>query len=152
MATAAFPAIVVNLINALRSSQALAGVRVFDGPEIDQSFPGDAVIVGDDGGEGDDMVAGSVRNTYATVGAMRMYEEGTINCVLFSWTGGTDIAARRVRAYELLSAVDTAIRTDTALSQSCLFAGLDSSTPTYRQTDAGAVVVIPFTVTYRART
>ena len=152
MATAAFPTVVTSLIGALQAAQSLAGVRVFDGPEIDQSYPGDAIIVGDDGGEGDEMTAGSVRNTYDTIGAKRMFEDGTINCVLFSWTGGTNIADRRVRAYELLSAVDTVIRTDPAVASSCLWAGLESSTPTYRQTDAGAVVVIPFTVAYRART
>jgi hypothetical protein len=152
MATTAFPTVVDNLIAALRAAPALAGVRVFDGIEIDSSYPGDFIVVGDDGGEDGDVTAGSGAQQFLELGNLRQFEDASVNCMLASASGATSLTTRRTRAFALLSAIDTAIRADVSLGGACLYSTLDTWQPSYRQTDAGAAVIITFTVTYRART
>lgn len=152
MTVAAFPTLVANIITAFKGASSLSGVRIFDGIEIDETYPGNAICVGHDGSEDGDLIAGSSRNSYDQLGAKRMFEDGTINCSLWSVDGTTDITSRRIKAYELLSAVDTVIRLDPSFSGACLYSGLEYHNPTYRQTNAGAAVIINFTIAYRART
>jgi hypothetical protein len=152
MTTVALPQLIDGIKTALSSAASLSGVRIFDGPEIDESYPGDAICVGHDGSEDGEVLAGTANNDWNLVGAKKMFEIGTVNCFLWSWDGDTDISARRTRAYALLSAVDTVIRTDPSFGGVVLYAGLESHSPTYRQTNAGAVVVINFTIAYHART
>jgi hypothetical protein len=152
MATAAFPTLIANIITALQGAASLSTVRIFDGPEIDETYPGDAIAVGHDGNDDGDLQAATIRNSYDQLGAKRMFEDGTINCSLWAWDGTTDLTARRVRVYQILSAVDTVIRLDPSFSGACLYSGLENHSPTYRQTNAGAVVIINFTIAYRART
>lgn len=152
MAITAFPSVVANLITNLKAASALANVRIFDGIEIDSSYPGDFIVVGDDGTEDGDVSAGAGTQQYLELGNLRQFEDASVNCLLASWSGGTSISARRVRAFEILSAVDTVIRSDVSLGGACLYSTIESWQPAYRQTDAGAVVLISFTVSYRART
>jgi len=152
MTTAAFPTLVSNIITALSGASSLSSVRIFDGPEIDETYPGDAIAVGHDGSEDGDVSVATIRNSYDQLGAKKMFEDGIINCSLWAWDGTSDLASRRVRAYEILSAVDTVIRLDPSFSSACLYSGLEYHNPTYRQTNAGAVVIINFTIAYRART
>lgn len=152
MTVAAFPTLVANIITAFKGASSLTDVRIFDGIEIDETYPGNAICVGHDGSEDGDLVAGSSRNSYDQLGAKRMFEDGTVNCSLWSVDGTTDITSRRIKAYELLSAVDTVIRLDPSFSGACLYSGLEYHNPTYRQTNAGAAVIINFTIAYRART
>lgn len=152
MTTVAFPTLVANIITAFRAASSLSDVRIFDGIEIDESYPGDAIAVGHDGSEDGDLVAASIRNSYDQLGAKRMFEDGTINCSMWATNGNTDLTSLRVRAYEILSKVDTVIRLDPSFSGACLYSGLEYHNPTYRQTNAGAAVIINFTIAYRART
>jgi hypothetical protein len=152
MATAAFPTLIANIITALNGATSLSGVRIFDGPEIDETYPGDAIAVGHDGSEDGDLQANIVRNSYDQLGAKKMFEDGVINCSLWAWDGTADLTSRRVRAYAILSAVDTVIRLDPSFSGACLYSGLENHSANYRQTNAGAVVIINFTIAYRART
>lgn len=148
----AFPSVVNALLATLRASADLTGVRVFDGPEVDSSFPGDAIAVGHDGTDDGDVRAGSGRQTYQELGNRKQFEDGTVECFLWSWDGGTSLSARRARAFVLLSAVDTALRADVSLAGACIYSTLDSHETSYRQTTAGSAVVINFSVAYRART
>lgn len=152
MTTVAFPTLISNIITAFGASSDLSAVRIFDGPEIDETYPGDAIAVGHDGSEDGDMQAMTARNSYDQLGAKRMFEDGVINCSLWAWDGTSDLTARRVRAYAILSAVDTVIRLDPSFSSACLYSGLETHSAVYRQTNAGAVVIINFTIAYRART
>lgn len=152
MTTVAFPVLVDNIIAAFRAATSLSDVRIFDGIEIDESYPGDAIAVGHDGSDDGDLMAASIRNSYDQLGAKRMFEDGTINCSMWATSGNTNLTTLRVRAYEILSAVDTVIRLDPSFSGACLYSGLEYHTPTYRQTNAGAAVIINFTIAYRART
>lgn len=152
MATSAFPTIIANIVSGLQAYEPLADVRVFDGPEIDEAWSGSSIAIGHNGTEDGDLEAGTIRNSYDQLGAKRMFEDGSINCALWAYNGDTSIAQCRVLAYDILSKVDTFIRLDPSFSGACLYAGLEYSNPTYRQTNAGAVVIVNFTIAYRART
>ena len=152
MATAAFPSVIANIVSTLQAYAPLSDVRVYDGPEIDEAWSGSSIAIGHDGSEDGDLEAASVRNTYDQIGAKRMFEDGVINCAVWAYNGDTSIAQCRVLAYDILSKVDTVIRLDPSFSGACLYSGLEYSNPTYRQTNAGAVVIVNFTIAYRART
>ena len=49
MSTSALPTFTSALITALRNASSLSTIRVFDGIEIDQSYLGNAIVVGTDG-------------------------------------------------------------------------------------------------------
>lgn len=152
MATAAFPTLVANIITALKAAQSLADVVVYDGIQIDESFPGDFIAIGHDGSEEGEVLAVDINQSYDQLGAKKMFEDGRINCVLVANDGDNDVTARRVRAFAILSAVDTVIRTDPSFSGACLYSGLENHSAQYRLTNAGSAVVITFTIAYRART
>lgn len=152
MATTAIPQVINGIITTLSGSSALSGVRIFDGPEVDMSYPNDFIAVGHDGSEDGEVSVANVTQIFEQLGNMKQFEDGTVECFLSTWDGGTSLSARRARAGVLLSAIDTAIRADSTLAGSCIYSLLSSHQMTYLQTDQGAAVNISFTITYRART
>jgi len=152
MATTAIPQVINGIISTLGASSALSGVRIFDGPEVDMSYPSDFIAVGHDGSEDGEVSVANVTQIFEQLGNMKQFEDGSVDCFLSTWDGGTSLSARRTRAGVLLSAIDTAIRADSTLAGSCIYSLLSSHQMTYLQTDQGAAVNISFTITYRART
>jgi hypothetical protein len=152
MATTAVPQVINGIISVLGASSALSGVRIFDGPEIDMSYPSDFIAVGHDGSEDGEVSVANVAQVFEQLGNMKQFEDGSVECFLSTWDGGTSLSARRTRAGVILSAVDSAIRADSTLAGSCIYSLLSSHQMTYLQTDQGAAVNISFTITYRART
>ena len=149
--TTAFPTMITKIISALGAASSLTGVRIFDGAEVDESVPGDAIAIGHDGSIGD------AEMQVATIGASPLAfsdlheETGRISCSLWSWDGSTNITARRTRAFTLLSAVDTVIRADPTFTGTALYTILETDSVNYRQTYVGAAVVINFSITYQAQ-
>lgn len=154
MTTASFPGLIDAIVSTFSAATELTDlkVRIYDGPEIDESYPDSFIAIGHDGTDDGDIMAASLRNSWDQVGAKRMFEDGSINCMLAAFNGDTNIKTCRVLAYQILSAVDTVIRKDPSFSGNCIYAGLELHNPTYRQTNAGAVVIVNFTIAYRART
>lgn len=152
MAITAFPLLIDAIVAALRAAPSLSGATIYDGIQIDSSDPTNWISVGHDGSEDGEVVAANLRNEYKQLGAKSMFEEGSVNCTLSSWTGDTNLSVCRTSAYALLSAVDTVIRTDPSFGGVVLYSGLESHTPTYLQTNQGAAVQINFTIYYKART
>jgi hypothetical protein len=152
MATSAQPTFIAAVIAALKAAESLSGVRIFDGIEIDQSYPGDAIAVGHDGNtETDEVNAGSIVQEYKQLGAISKFEDGTVNCFLWSTNGGSDLTSRRVRAFTILGAVESVIRSDVSFGGTVIYSGLETGAFTYRQTQVGAAVGITFAITYRAK-
>ena len=149
--TALFPTMIDKIIVALNGSASLTGVRVFDGAQVDQSYPGDAIAVGHDGSFGDiEMQIGNIANT--PFAFTNLHEEsGSINCSLWSQDGTTDITTRRTRAFALLSAVDTALRVDPTFGGTCLYSILATNSISYDQTGFGVAVKINFSINYQAQ-
>lgn len=149
--TTAFPVMISNIITALKASSSLTGVRIFDGMEVDESYPGDAIAIGHDGSFGDiEMQAGSIQNNPFAFTDLHE-EQGSINCSLWSQDGTTDLTARRNRAFALLQAVDSVVRAEKTFSGACLYSILTTNAIGYRQTQLGAAVVIDFTISYQAQ-
>jgi hypothetical protein len=146
-----FPTMIDKIITALGAASSLTGVRVFDGAEVDESYPGNAIAIGHDGSLGDtEMQVGNIRNTPLDFSDVHE-ESGTINCSLWAWSGDTAFKNSRVAAFNLLSAVDTVIRTDPTFSGTCFFSWLESNSITYRQTTSGSAVVLNFNIVYSAQ-
>ena len=147
----AFPTMVNKIITALGAASSLTGIRIFDGAEVDFSYPGDAIAIGQDGSFGDsEMQVGNIQDTPFAFTDLHE-ESGTISCSLWSQDGTTDIASRRTRAFAVLSAIDTVIRSNSTFDGTCLYAILTANTVNYRQTDMGVAVVLDFTISYQAQ-
>jgi hypothetical protein len=147
----AFPTMVNKIITALGAASSLTGIRIFDGAEVDFSYPGDAIAIGHDGSFGDsEMQVGNIQDTPFAFTDLHE-ESGTISCSLWSQDGTTDIASRRTRAFAVLSAIDTVIRSNSTFDGTCLYAILTANTVNYRQTDMGVAVVLDFTISYQAQ-
>jgi len=149
--TTKYPTMIDKVIAALGAASSLSGVRVFDGAEVDESYPGNAIAIGHDGSIGDtEMQVGNIRNTPLDFSDVHE-ESGTINCSLWAWSGTTSFKSSRVAAFGLLSAVDSVIRTDPTFSGTCFYSWLESNSVVYRQTTAGSAVVLNFNIVYTAQ-
>jgi len=150
--TTAFPAVINGILTSLRASSDLSAVRIFDGVEIDSSYPGDFIAVGHDGTDDGSVSVSSATQSFEQLGNFKQFEDGQIECFLSTWDGSDSLTARRARASQIISAVDTAIRADVSLGGACLYSFLSNHTTRYLQTDVGAAVNVNFTIAYRART
>ncbi|MEU2181233.1 hypothetical protein [Streptomyces thermolilacinus] len=154
MATSAVPAAIDALLAILRAAPALAGVDIIDGPPTGDMSAADLVAVG---WQPDDGEAAVLAQEFAYAGARRRDEEFVISCWLESWTGDNDVAARRVRAFELLAVVEDALRASDAapeaptLGGTVLWAHLTAGTLRQVNTDQGVKAGLAFSVACRAR-
>lgn len=152
MATTALPQVINGILTAFKASAGLTGVRIFDGPEIDSSYPGDFIAVGHDGSEDGEVSVSNVTQSFEQLGNLKQFEDGTVDCWLATWDGGTSLSDRRARVATLLSAVDTAIRADVSLGGACIYSSLSNHQMTYIQANNGVAISVTFSITYRART
>jgi len=150
--TTALPQVINGILTSLNASSDLSAVRIFDGVEIDSSYPGDFIAVGHDGTDDGSVSVSSASQSFEQLGNLKQFEDGQVDCFLSTWDGSDSLTARRTRAAQIISAIDTAIRADVSLSGSCLYSWLSSHQFTYLQTDMGAAVNVNFTISYRART
>lgn len=145
MATSTIPAAIDGLITVLSASTALTGVLILDGPP-GPNTPKDYVAVGyaEDGGsvQGQQAPAG--------LGNLRRSETYDISCQLSSWKGGKDLPSVRARAFELLAAVEDAIRAGATLNGAVIFADITTIAFDQYQTEQGPVATIDFAVTVQA--
>lgn len=152
MATSTMPAFTTAVVNALKGASSLSEIRIFDGIEIDMSYPGDAIAVGHDGNlDGDEVAASSIRQEYRPLGAISKFEHGSLNCFLWSANGTSDIATRRTQAFTLLGNVESVIRADVSFAGLVQFSAMEQGDIRYRQTTNGVGVGILFTITYQSR-
>jgi len=152
MATSTFPAFSQAVISTLQSAPSLSSIRIFDGIEIDMSYPGDAIAVGHDGNlEGDEVNPGSFRQEYRPLGAINKFEMGSLTCFLWSANGSTSLTDRRTAVFSLLGSVETAVRSDVSFGGLVQFSAMEQGQVIYRQTANGVGVGIIFTITYQSR-
>lgn len=150
--TTALPQVINGILTSFKASSALAGIRIFDGIEIDSSYPGDFIAIGHDGTDDGQVTVSNSTQQFLQLGNLKQFDDGVIECFLSTWDGGTDLTARRARAAQLISAVDTAIRADVSFGGTCIYSQLASYSFVYLQTSQGAAVNVHFTISYRART
>lgn len=155
MATSAVPAAIDALVSIATAAYAESKILIIDGPPtVDMSAP-DVLTIGWQP-DTSDQAAASVQ-TFASAGARRRDEELSIDCWLSCWTGDSDAAARRQRAYELLAVLENALRaTDTSptaptLNGTVLWSQLSSVVLKQIWTDQGVSVGLAFSINCHAR-
>lgn len=154
MAPSAIPAAVDALVSILRAAAGLSGVSVVDGPPTGDQADADYVYVGWQPGSDTSV---EMSQDFAHIGARARDEHFDILCAVDAWTGDTDVATRRARAFELLAEVEDALRaTDAApqaptLNGTVLWAHLTQASLMQQHTAQGVQVVIGFRITCRAR-
>lgn len=154
MATSAAPAAVDALLTILRASPALTDVHIVDGPPSVNLTERHRIYVGWSPGADASI---DISQGFASAGARTRDEDANIACYVETRAGDKDMALRRGRAFELLAAVETALRaTDAApeaptLNGTVLWSGLTAGSLIQEQGDKGALAGLVFTVAYRAR-
>lgn len=154
MATSAVPAAIDALLAILRADAGLSGVTVIDGPPVGDQSDQDYVAVGwqPDGDESAQIV-----QDFNAAGARTRDEDFGISCWIDTWTGDSDVSARRTRAFALLAVVENAIRASGSspmaptLNGAVLWAHLTNAVLKQANTDQGVRAGIAFSITCRAR-
>ncbi|MEU0716838.1 hypothetical protein ABZ498_06605 [Streptomyces lavendulocolor] len=155
MATSAVPAAIDALLTIFRAAPGLAGVTIIDGPPVQDMSGRDFLAVGWSLAN-EASTAAEASQDFANAGARNRNEDFAITGWLESWTGDKDIAPRRTRAYELLAAVEDALRATDAqpeaptLLGTVLWAHLTSHSLHQSPAD-GVRAGIAFTITCRVR-
>jgi hypothetical protein len=156
MATSAVPAAVDAFLALLRAADGLgeaSPIRVVDGPPTG-NLASDSLFVGFQPGA---EVAVSITQDFASAGARQRDENFDIACYIEVRAGGTDMAARRRRVFEIFAEVENALRaTDAApeaptLNRTVQWAHLAAGDLLQVQSTDGALTALPFTVRCRAR-
>ena len=123
---------------------------VYDGPVPAAVNNGDFVLVGSTG-EDEDGAAVDLELSEMGPGTW-LNETGEVVCSFWSWTGGTNLPARRAAASALATACAAAVAADRTLGGLLVAPGLaEVSTIRYqpRQTSDGAICRFTFSVLYR---
>jgi hypothetical protein len=153
MTTFALPVLIDNVVVAFSGASSLSGVMIVDGPELNAVSEGEVIVVGHDGVPAGEIPAANSSNLYVTLGARRMNESGSLDCVIRSYPKTTtNLKTLRDRAYALLSAIDTIIRTDPTFSGSVQRCGLGKSNLSYAPVQQGFGIKLTFTIDYEAIT
>jgi hypothetical protein len=153
MLTSRVPAAVAALLDILRAAPALAGVRIVDGPEPTNATERDMILVG---WQPDAEAAVSLQQDFNSAGGRTRDEEFVISCYAESRRGDKDMALSRARVFELVGAVEAALRaTDETpeaptLNGTVLWAHLTTGNLRQAATE-GTLAGLAFTVSCRAR-
>lgn len=115
MAGSRIPTAIDALVTRLRSTTALDGVDVHDGPFLTSDPGPEQVYVGYDGDPEGEFQAVESSEEFIGIGAKRKRESYSITCSLLAARGDADVQKARNRAFELYNAVNTELRSDNAL-------------------------------------
>jgi hypothetical protein len=146
------PAAIAALVAAFTASASLgaAGVDVRDGPQLRAASAVEGVAVGYSSGQNSAAVTGTA--TPEGLGAGPDRERYAIMCTAEVIDPDGDIAAARVRAYQLHAACGAAIAADHTLGKTVLRAVPGPGSLTQQQTTRGALARVIFPVTVDAYT
>ena len=152
MTTFALSGFLTNTIAALGASASLSSFTIYDGIDLDMSYPNDFIAVAHDGSDGEfDMTVATGHNSYLTF-AEGHEESVSVPCLLVCQDGSSSWSDLRSRAYVGLSALDTVIRANSSMTASVLNCFVDSHSLSYRATNSGNGVIIRFSISYIAAT
>lgn len=163
MTASRVPTLIDGLVAVYATALALAGfdefglaapVQVNDGPIPAQQLPAEVVIVGDNADDDDDAPSAFSDRGWAGLGAKKRDETGEIQCAVITQTGDGTFKAIRDRAFALLELLEVALTADPTVGGATGTPGwayITAGPLRETLTPQGAVVRIPFTVSYRAR-
>ncbi|MGW0785754.1 hypothetical protein [Streptomyces sp. NPDC002913] len=154
MATSAVPAAIDALLAVLGAAEDLSTVRIFDGPPGQNFTQKDLLYIGHSPAA---EQAAEMTQTFASAGARTRDEDASIACYIESRRGDTSIRDRRTRVFEILAAVEQALRATNDnpaapnLGGVVLWSDVTAGSLAQVQTDSGALAGLVFTVHFRAR-
>lgn len=136
----------------LAADAGLAEVRVLDGPTLTAGSDSELVTVGWDGDDQGDGQAIETTQNWAGLGAGAKDEVLQVTCAVIAWSGSTDMRPRRIRCYEILSALAAALRDDASLGlPPPTLAAFSAGGLWQSQVEGGAEVRVVFTVAVKTR-
>jgi hypothetical protein len=153
MVTSRVPAAVAALLDILRAAPSLAEVHIEDGPTAVNLTDLDRIYIG---WQPSSEAAVSLQQDFNAAGARTRDEQFVIACYAESRAGDKDMSLRRNRVFEILGAVETALRASEAfpeaptLSSAVLWAHLTAGDLHQEQTE-GARAGLNFAVSCFAR-
>ena len=151
--TSRVPAAVDALLAILRAAPALADIRIVDGPEAVNLTAKHRIHIGwQPGGE----AAVSLQQAFNAAGARTRDETFSIACWAESRGGDKDMAVRRQKVFDIVAAVEQALRATNdapeapTLNGTVLWSELTTGDLTQSQSE-GANAGLEFTIACRAR-
>lgn len=129
---------------------ALPGVEVSDGPLVGEIGVTELVIVAHDATP-DANTTITIQQEWADLAATSRYERGSIPCCVLAQTGDVDIPGRRIRATQILSTCETALRSNRTLAGAVMTAELVTGEVHQFSNPKGTAVVAQFQITYMAQ-
>ncbi|MER7063960.1 hypothetical protein [Streptomyces albidoflavus] len=146
------PDVIDALVALFGAAPALAGVKVVDGPLVTNDPLPQAVFVGYDGDPEGEGQAADMSQEWAAIGQKARDESFTVTCAVAAWKGSTTVRPIRLRAFELLAAVEDALRADPALGLSPpTVVAFASGSLVQSQRQSGVEVRIPFQIAVKTR-
>lgn len=140
--------VIAALVTAFRT--AVSPTSVVDGPVPTSVNKSEYVLVGSTGDEGEN--GATVDLTLSDLGPGTWHDEsGLVVCSAWSWSGGTDLAAKRATALQLATSCTAAVHMDRGLGGLLVAPGLAQTSDLgllVQQTDKGGLCRVTFTVTY----
>ena len=155
MATSAVPALIDAMVTAFTA--ALPNIRVYYGPGVSDD-PGDYLMVGVDNPDepGAFVDSASATATWVGIGNHARDQKGSINCVAWSWNGGSDNASQKAAveaAYATIAAVDAYVRANPTLGVITTGWAIHATDEhlSMAQDSSGAQARVPFQISFQAR-
>lgn len=134
---------------------ALPGVQIADGLQVSSQYVGDWAVVGGDGVIGEEEDAGRGSSDWQGLGAMTRQESIDVTCAIGSSTGNaeTSMKPRRDRVWQMLAAVEVALRSDPGLNNFVTGGGaaVTDTALRYPANVQGLAAVVLFTVNLPVR-
>lgn len=151
MTTSRAPAVIDALVALCGAAPGLSGVKVHDGPQPTSDPLKAVVCIGWDGDEGNDEAVQSTQE-WAGLGARSKDEALQVTCAAIAWHGSTTNKPVRDRAYELVAAVEDALRANPSLGfPPPTVVALATGNAFQQQTGSGAQCRVVFTVAIKTR-
>ncbi|NUS74941.1 MAG: hypothetical protein HOV70_01910 [Streptomyces sp.] len=153
MTTSRVPAAVDALLAILRATPALEDIRIVDGPDAVNQTDRHRIHIGWQPGS---EAAVTLQQQFNAAGARTRDEAFTIACYAETRGGDKDMALRRARVFEIVAAVETALRatneapTAPTLNGTVLWAHITAG-DLFQVQSEGAIAGLHFTVTCQAR-
>jgi len=160
--TSQIPAVTDWLVNAAENAAALSGVSVFDGPQVPAATQSmESVLwIGADPASLSEATAEASQDWPVMDNARTRDEDGTITCSAQHWSGDTTIKTHRDGAAAIVAAVELLLRGtprtggpgDATMGGLVQWSGVSGPYAWYpRQVANGALMLVTFRITYRAR-
>ncbi|MDJ0461556.1 hypothetical protein [Streptomyces sp. H27-C3] len=152
--TSRVPAALNALLTILRAAPALAATHIEDGPPGVNLTDRHRLYIGWSP-SGDQAV--DLQQSFASAGARTRDESFTITCYAESRAGDKDMALRRTQVFEIVAAVEAALRATDAFPEAptllgaVLWSELTTGSLTQEQGSDGALAGLVFSVSCRAR-